>query len=412
LVVASSLREAALEAFRTHPELSTEPATHLGVGSAVRGDRAAVVALFVERLAELEPFPRQLPAPGLSRRLCGRLESGLKMAEVFVTRPAGDVARAATHLEGTRFCAPLDFTSNGLHEVEVVARGPNGPEVVALFHVEVGARRGRAKREHLEEPRTDEAARAQMVERVNALRRAHGASPLVADPALDAVAQAYSDRMAREGFFAHVAPDGSDLRKRLTQAGYAYRAAGENLGFAPGPMSAQRGIEQSPAHRGNLLGTSFTRLGIGLAYRERNGQRDLVLTQVLADPVVTSGRGTAAEAYAALAKAREALGLKPLVRSEVLEQIARDHARRALAADEPSDVLPGSTLHERAFAALPDVERVTVDLYVADAATSLPDSDNLKDARNTQVGIGFVRGDSPRYGPGRTWVVVIYASGG
>ncbi|MCI0573499.1 MAG: CAP domain-containing protein, partial [Myxococcaceae bacterium] len=235
LVVASSLREAALEAFRTHPELSTEPATHLGVGSAVRGDRAAVVALFVERLAELEPFPRQLPAPGLSRRLCGRLESGLKMAEVFVTRPAGDVARAATHLEGTRFCAPLDFTSNGLHEVEVVARGPNGPEVVALFHVEVGARRGRAKREHLEEPRTDEAARAQMVERVNALRRAHGASPLVADPALDAVAQAYSDRMAREGFFAHVAPDGSDLRKRLTQAGYAYRAAGENLGFAPGP---------------------------------------------------------------------------------------------------------------------------------------------------------------------------------
>jgi uncharacterized protein YkwD len=416
LVVRASSAEEALEAFRTHPDLGAEAASHLGVGVAAQGEATALVALLVERHAALDAFPRRLErAPPRPPQLCGRLEAGLTQPRVFVTRPGGGVEQLPTGGRAPRFCAAVPLPGDGLHEVEVVARGAQGPRVVALLQVHVGPGPRRAQAAREAEPRTPAEGRAAVVARVNALRAAHGLAPLAADPALDAVAQAYSERMAREGFFAHVAPDGSDLRGRLSQAGYAYRAAGENLGLAPGPLAAQRGVETSPAHRGNLLSPGYTRIGVGLAVSQRHGQQDVVLTQVFAEPLAAAAPGATggdplAEAYGLLGRRREAYRLPALRRSEALERIARDHAARAAAAGEPSAELPGSVLHERAFEAVPELARVTVDLFVAESATALPDSANLVDPRNRVVGLGVARGDSARFGPGRAWVVIVYGA--
>lgn len=413
-VIRAWAREHALGTLFERKDLHQEPASHLGVGVAVEGERASLVVLLAERKATLRRFPRTLDAPGGGQSLCGQLVPPLRWAELYVTLPDGRVERPRlTRESGPSFCARLLFPTRGRYTVEIIGRGGRGPEVAALFLVDVGASRQRGERERVEEPTTLEEARVAVLARINALRRAHGLGELVLDDTLNRVAQAYSERMAREGFFAHVAPDGSDLRDRLASAGSPYRTAGENLGMASGPLSAHFGIEHSPGHRGNLLGTRFSHAGIGVAFQKVDGLDRALLTEVF------SSTGTAAstpmeedpleEAYQTLAHRRAARGLPPLRRSPVLERIARDHARRALAADQPRVQLPGSKVHDRVFSALEEARSASVDFYVADSPSLLPDSKSLGDRRNTLMGVGAVRGDSRTYGKGRYWMVVIYA---
>jgi uncharacterized protein YkwD len=229
------------------------------------------------------------------------------------------------------------------------------------------------------------------------------------DGAVTRVAQAYSERMAREGFFAHVAPDGTNVGRRLSAQGYQFRAAGENLGLASGPLSAHFGIEHSPGHRRNLLDPQYSRVGIGIATRDDGGGEQVIVTEVLVDPARASEHPLE-DAYATLAERRAAMKLPSLARSEVLERLALDHARRALEEDDPKGSLPGSKLHERVFAALDEVGTASVDVFIADSPSLIADSRALRDPGNRMVGVGAVRGDSERFGKGRYWIVVIYAS--
>jgi uncharacterized protein YkwD len=305
-------------------------------------------------------------------------------------------------------CATLAFPSVGRHAVEVLARGPRGPEVAALFFVDVG-HVGQTDDHTLAEPATDAEARARLLVRINALRLKLGLAPLSADAALDAVAQAWADRLAAENFFTHVAPDGSDLKGRLSAAGYRFASAGENLGASSGPLAAHFGIEHSPGHRKNLLEPGHRRLGVGLAKRS-DGLT--VVVEVLATPLVDPD--TAADplkaAYAAIAAERVRKHLPPLRVSAALEGLAQGHARAALEAQLPKAALPGQPkLHDRVFAVMEDAQAVSVDVFISDSPQLIVDSRNLSAPRNTVVGVGLARGPSEKYGDDRYWVVVIYA---
>jgi uncharacterized protein YkwD len=412
-VIRASVREHAVGTLLDRKDLHHEPASHMGVGVAVEGERAALVVLLAERKATLQRFPRTFDKPGGGQSLCGQLERPLRWAEVYVTLPDGRVERPAlTRESGPSFCTRLLFPTQGRYTVEIIGRGERGPEVASLFLVDVGAARQRGERERVVEPTTVEDARSAVLARINALRRAHGVQQLVLDDTLNRVAQAYSERMAREGFFAHVAPDGSDLRSRLASLGSHYRTAGENLGLASGPLSAHFGIEHSPGHRNNLLGTQFTHAGIGVVFQKVDGRDQALLTEVFSS---TGAPAAVAldpreEAYQALATHRASRGLPPLERSPALEQIALDHARRALALDEPKVQLPGSKVHDRVFESLDKAKSASVDFYVAESPSLLPDSKSLGDRKNTVVGVGAVRGDSRTYGKGQYWMVIIYAA--
>src|SRR5205823_2566665 len=209
---------------------------------------------------------------------------------------------------------PLTFPVAGRHTVEVIGRGPRGPEVVSLFFEQVGAAGKKDARSHTDEPRTLDAARVAIVERVNALRKGNALSALGRDDALDAIAQAYSDRMSRENFFAHVAPDGTDLRSRLTDAGYLYHASGENLGMAGGPLGAHFGIELSPGHRKNLLDPAFEKIGVGVTWKQVSDRTQAIVTEVMASPEDTHA-DPLTEAYDAIAAKRGELKLSKLSRS-------------------------------------------------------------------------------------------------
>ncbi|ATB38793.1 hypothetical protein CYFUS_004228 [Cystobacter fuscus] len=411
-VVRAGEREHALETILERKDLSQERATHLGVGVAVDGSRSALVVLLAERKATLQRFPRVFDTP-TTQGLCGEFTAPLRGAQVFVTLPDGRVERPAlTRQAEASFCTRLLLAQPGRYTVEVVGRGERGPEVAALFLVDVGTPRRQGEGTRVEEPTSVEAAREAVLERINALRRAQGLPPLSIDRTLEEVAQAYSERMAREGFFAHVAPDGSDLSSRLRAAGAQARVSGENLGTASGALAAHSGIEHSPGHRNNLLGAHFTHVGLGVSFHSVDGRPQVLLTEVFASSGGASRPADPREdVYQALAAHRASHELAPLRRLPSLERIALEQARRALAANVPPSQLPGEPVHERVFRALNDNARsASVDFYVTDNPSRLPDSKNLADRKTTVMGVGTVRGDSPTYGEGRYWVVVIYAA--
>jgi uncharacterized protein YkwD len=391
-------------------DLGSEPTTHVGVGLAVGPERSAAIILLARRRIELAPFPRAFPRPVGSQRVCGVLADGLESAELFVTRPQGAVERipmpVPSPAEGGSRCAFLDFNTVGRHTVEVLGSGPRGPEVTALFFVDVGTVRAEAE-DALPEPKDTASARAVLLLRINALRLQMGLVSVQLDPDLESIAQAWAERLAAESFFSHVAPDGTTLKQRLTNSGYKFSAAGENLGLSSGPLAAHFGIEHSPGHRNNLLEPGHRKLGLGMATRSDGLQ---VLVEVLAAPVqVTEEKDPLGSVYASIAAERKRRKLPALATSPVLESLAQAHVKEALARDLPKAELPGQPrLHDRAFELVEELSAVSVDVLVSEAPRLGPESKNLATAGNRLVGVGLVKGDSPRFGAGRYWIVVIY----
>jgi uncharacterized protein YkwD len=410
VVIRGSPPQHALESFLSRADVNQDPASRMGVSAVTLGDNAAIVALLVSRKAELKPFPRALPRTGGAPTLCGQLVSSLRTADVYVTRPGGEVDKVPLSVDrDSRFCARIEFPSPGRHSVEVIGNGDHGPEVAALFFVDAGAAAPRETHARQPEPTTASETRTALVARINALRKVHRLTALQLDDSLNAVAQAYSEQMAQQNFFAHVAPDGSDLRRRLEKAGYRYQAAGENLGMASGPLAAHFVIEQSPGHLRNLIDERYRSVGIGVAFQELDDRKQAIVTEILANPMSGSANPLA-EVYHSVQEKRATLKLPALRRSEVLEKIALEHAQRALELDQPKMQLPGTPIQERIFAELKDIKTTSVDFFVSENPRLVIDSKNLANRKNDRIGIGAVRGNSAKYGKDAYWVVVIYAA--
>ncbi len=100
---------------------------------------------------------------------------------------------------------------------------------------------------------------------INAFRADNGVPPVRVNAALNAIAQDYADRLAAYGQLTHEL--GGNLASRLRRGGYAYLAAGENLGA--GYRSIDEAVarwEASPGHRANLLEAPLTQMGIATAF--------------------------------------------------------------------------------------------------------------------------------------------------
>lgn len=408
-VIIKAPRDQLLDALSNQRQLTNEPASAFGLGIAEQGERVALCVLLAQRKIDLAPVTRRYPKPPKSVTVCGALIAPLESAELYVTAPSGSVLRSPMGASAFGHCGTFKPVA-GRSVVEVLARGPRGPEVAALFFVDVGASAATADQQVIE-PASPADARRAIHARVNALRKTLALAPVVQDKALEAVAQAYANRLADEGFFAHVDPAGGDLKSRLAAARYRFAGAGENLGASSGPLAAHFGIEHSPGHRANLLEPGHRALGIGIATRAEDGLT--VLVQVLASPIDDGGADPVGAAYQAIDEHRARKGLRPLKRHPVLEALAQEHARRSLARDSLKAELPdGSKLHERVFATLADARESAIDLAVIESPAQVPASKNLADRRYTAFGLGLARGDSATYGNDKLWLVVIYASEG
>jgi hypothetical protein len=100
----------------------------------------------------------------------------------------------------------------------------------------------------------------------NAERSKQGESPLRLNSRLSNAAQAKARDMVKRDYWAHEAPDGKTPWAFITENGYTYQSAGENLayGFANAADSVA-GWMNSPEHRANILNASYRDVGFGVA---------------------------------------------------------------------------------------------------------------------------------------------------
>ncbi len=267
-------------------------AGHLGAGVVVREGTAWLVLLASPRRALLRPFPRAV-AVGDTALLEGELVTGLAEPRLFVTDPDGRSGEQPM-TGARRFRAELRFDRPGRWLVEVIGRGMNGPEVLALLAVSAGPEAPDAAAPVVEpEPADPATAEALVLQAMNATRQRHGLAPLQPAPALQAVARAHSAEMLRQGLLAHVLPGSGDIGERLRRARIPFRKALENLAKGQSAIAAHEATEESPAHRDNLLAAGPTLAGVGIARATLPGGGPVVyLTEIIVEPPADPARSS------------------------------------------------------------------------------------------------------------------------
>lgn len=105
-----------------------------------------------------------------------------------------------------------------------------------------------------------------MVQLVNEDRARYGLGTLTIDPELCEVARIKAQDMLANGYFAHTSPTYGNIRQMLTRFGVSYRGASENIARSRSIYHAEAAfLSSSTGHRQTLLGSQWTRIGIGVA---------------------------------------------------------------------------------------------------------------------------------------------------
>jgi uncharacterized protein YkwD len=125
---------------------------------------------------------------------------------------------------------------------------------------------------------------ALLLAEINIVRAKERLAPLRREERLDRVALAHTRAMVAGDFFDHRGKDGKRVGERLTNAGYRFSFAGENLSAGiEDPASVVRQWMGSRDHRENLLEHAATEAGIGYVTAPQ-GRYGHYWTLVLARP--------------------------------------------------------------------------------------------------------------------------------
>jgi uncharacterized protein YkwD len=119
----------------------------------------------------------------------------------------------------------------------------------------------------------NDALEAQVLERMNALRRSRGLAPLRVSRGLRSAADAHSSAMLSRGFFSHSSADGSSFWRRVQRYYPRGRSGvwsvGENLLWSSPDVDASRAIQMwlnSPTHRRILLTARWREVGLSAVH--------------------------------------------------------------------------------------------------------------------------------------------------
>lgn len=99
----------------------------------------------------------------------------------------------------------------------------------------------------------------------NQRRAQHGFAALAGNSQLGQAAQAKANDMATRNYWSHNTPDGVQPWVFISNAGYSYTRAGENLACGFNESGAViTGWFNSPSHRENMLGAEYKDVGFGI----------------------------------------------------------------------------------------------------------------------------------------------------
>lgn len=384
--------------------------THIG-GVAEREALAVVVVIALSRRRiRMQPVLRSLSKPGRIS-LDGRLEGVYTGSELAQTLPGGET-RTKDLGEGMDFHTTIRLAETGRHRVEIIARGPKGPDVVANFPVFVGVPVD-ASVEAVAAPdvalRPDE-VRRRLFELINAERARAGLAALTFDPGLSEAALQHSEDMRANGFVAHVSPATGSTEDRLLRAGIVTRLAAENVSRGYAPDEIHKGFMDSPGHRAAILLAGATHVGIGVASEQKSEHPSYFVTELFIRRIPPLGPGAKLTFFKQLNSARAAVGAPAVREDAALSLIADKSAREFLAGASLSQTEVLVRLSDR----LKGISRKALSFY---STLSVVDSldegakqaaSDPKAGRARYVGIGFAQGNRADLVPNSIVLVLIF----
>lgn len=104
----------------------------------------------------------------------------------------------------------------------------------------------------------------QMLDLVNQERQKAGLAPLKADPELTKMARVKSQDMIDNNYFSHNSPTYGSPFEMMDQFGIEYNTAGENIAGNGSVQGAHTSLMNSDGHRANILGSQYSKIGIGI----------------------------------------------------------------------------------------------------------------------------------------------------
>ncbi|GAA2618289.1 hypothetical protein GCM10010399_56680 [Dactylosporangium fulvum] len=109
---------------------------------------------------------------------------------------------------------------------------------------------------------------AQVLAIANNERAKAGCKPLAANTKLATAARKHSADMAARDYFSHDTPEGVDFATRISNEGYRWSGAAENIAKGQRtPEEVMKAWMNSSGHRANILNCNLKDLGVGLAYQ-------------------------------------------------------------------------------------------------------------------------------------------------
>jgi len=124
-----------------------------------------------------------------------------------------------------------------------------------------------------------------IITETNKVRAAQGLQPVVPNYRLDLAADDKLSDMIKNGYFAHISPQGVDPWFWMTKDGYKYSYAGENL--ALGFVSPEKTVDawmNSPSHKENLMNGKYTEIGVAVGKANIDGINGILVVQMFGSP--------------------------------------------------------------------------------------------------------------------------------
>lgn len=239
----------------------------IGAGTAPLADGTVRIVVAVsERAVQLDPMANQARL-GERLKLHGRLLGKRSRPSIEVIDAQGKWTTLRARVSGNEFTAEVACDhGRGAYQVEVLAEGAYGPEVVANFPVHCGTAPPGALRFEVETvgPGVSVAdiARSNFAA-LNNTRERQGLPLLQWDNAAATVAEGHSRDMADHGFVGHTSPRTGDVEARFNKAGLTTAVLRENVARGYGPRGIHDSLMASPGHRVNILSDDVTHVGIG-----------------------------------------------------------------------------------------------------------------------------------------------------
>jgi uncharacterized protein YkwD len=312
----------------------------VGVSAVQGGSKTRMMVGVVERGVELQPIPVAIDAGG-TIEVSGKLLGNRQKPRIERVDPKGRWARVpgVVGSDNSIKAKVACDGGRGPYQIEVLADGELGPEVVANFRVFCGVERPSEIRfvyERLGAKVTPADIVRGNFDLLNAEREARGLPVLAWDERAAAVAKAHSQDMADNDFIGHISPTTGDASARFARAKISGTVVRENVARGYGPKGIHESLMNSPGHRANLIAEDVTHVGIGVVFGEpestaADAPRPVFLTQnFYAKPGSDTPDKPVEELRERVDAARKSAGKPPLGWNPTLSKLAQARADAAV----------------------------------------------------------------------------------